>query len=421
MCIRDRSNSMYEPEKNINENEAKNEIDNIENKLIELSKKVDILLENYNSDKMNLISLKSEASSYKRDLNIYNNQLNDAYIRKDYLTKAIDENSRYIESLRNVIAEIKTKKESIAYELFDYDGIIEEINREILELKEFISNKKRKLSEIDEQIYKTNVNMQKNKLSNTTIIEKALNTTEKLNNLKIDINDLYKINIDTEEIDESISTSQKEINKLSNELRILGSFSIDSIEEYESVKKEFDFMTKNKNDLINSRNDILNAINKLNKEMKNIFSAKFKEINEKFVKIFQQLFNGGYANLKLTEDDVLSSGIEITAQPPGKKLQSLNLLSGGERSLTAVALLFAIFETRPSSFCILDEIDAALDEINIKRYKEYLIKFKEKTQFIIITHRKSTMEIANILYGISMEKDGISKLIKLNVDRREIC
>ncbi len=405
----------------LQETDLKNQINELECDLKTINVEIEKLQEKYNSDKMNMISLKSEYSSNKRDLNIFNNQLNDAIIRKDYLEDNIKSNSIKIDEINKNISQYTINRNDIESKTVDYDDVISKLNSEILDMKSSLNDFKASLSSIEQSIYDSNASVQKTEINNNSLIEKALNTTEKLNNIKIDINELYDINIDTIDSNPDIKISQKEINKITNDLRNIGSFSVDSIQEYESVKREFDFMTKNKNDLIESREDIMSAINKLNREMKEVFTKKFEEINTKFVAIFKQLFNGGYASLKLTEDDVLNSGIEITAQPPGKKLQSLNLLSGGERSLTAVALLFAIFETRPSSFCILDEIDAALDEINIKRYKEYLIKFKEKTQFIIITHRKSTMEIANILYGISMEKDGISKMIKLDVDRREIC
>lgn len=405
----------------LQETDLKNQINELECDLKTINVEIEKLQEKYNSDKMNIISLKSEYSSNKRDLNIFNNQLNDAIIRKDYLEDNIKSNSIKIDEINKNISQYTINRNDIESKTVDYDDVISKLNSEILDMKSSLNDFKASLSSIEQSIYDSNASVQKTEINNNSLIEKALNTTEKLNNIKIDINELYDINIDTIDSNPDIKISQKEINKITNDLRNIGSFSVDSIQEYESVKREFDFMTKNKNDLIESREDIMSAINKLNREMKEVFTKKFEEINTKFVAIFKQLFNGGYASLKLTEDDVLNSGIEITAQPPGKKLQSLNLLSGGERSLTAVALLFAIFETRPSSFCILDEIDAALDEINIKRYKEYLIKFKEKTQFIIITHRKSTMEIANILYGISMEKDGISKMIKLDVDRREIC
>ncbi|MDU5970185.1 MAG: chromosome segregation protein SMC, partial [Finegoldia magna] len=364
----------------LQETDLKNQINELECDLKTINVEIEKLQEKYNSDKMNMISLKSEYSSNKRDLNIFNNQLNDAIIRKDYLEDNIKSNSIKIDEINKNISQYTINRNDIESKTVDYDDVISKLNSEILDMKSSLNDFKASLSSIEQSIYDSNASVQKTEINNNSLIEKALNTTEKLNNIKIDINELYDINIDTIDSNPDIKISQKEINKITNDLRNIGSFSVDSIQEYESVKREFDFMTKNKNDLIESREDIMSAINKLNREMKEVFTKKFEEINTEFVAIFKQLFNGGYASLKLTEDDVLNSGIEITAQPPGKKLQSLNLLSGGERSLTAVALLFAIFETRPSSFCILDEIDAALDEINIKRYKEYLIKFKEKTQ-----------------------------------------
>ena len=150
--------------------------------------------------------------------------------------------------------------------------------------------------------------------------------------------------------------------------------------------------------------------------MKSQFLMNFNIINKNFQETFKILFNGGHAELIIeNEDDLLQSGIEIIAQPPGKKLQSLSLLSGGEKSLTAVALLFAILKLKPSPFCILDEIDAALDEANISRYTSYLKTFYKDTQFVIITHRKTTMEIADVLYGVAMEEDGVSKIISVKL------
>ena len=153
------------------------------------------------------------------------------------------------------------------------------------------------------------------------------------------------------------------------------------------------------------------------------FKEAFDQINIKFAETFSALFNGGKARLEILDgEDILTAGIEIMAQPPGKKLQSLTLLSGGEKSLTAVALLFAILKIKPAPFCILDEIDAALDEANITRYTDYLQKLDNKTQFVLITHRKTTMEIADVLYGVTMEEDGISKLLSIKLkDFNEIA
>ena len=151
--------------------------------------------------------------------------------------------------------------------------------------------------------------------------------------------------------------------------------------------------------------------------MKKQFEEQFAAIGKNFNCVFRELFGGGQANLSLADpSDALESGIEIEAQPPGKKLQSLTLLSGGERAFTAIALLFAILKVRPTPFCILDEIEAALDDVNVYRYADYLKKYCKKTQFIVVTHRRGTMEAANILYGVTMQERGISKLLSLNID-----
>ena len=151
--------------------------------------------------------------------------------------------------------------------------------------------------------------------------------------------------------------------------------------------------------------------------MQTKFSKQFRIINENFNRVFGELFGGGRANLIMTDpDNILESGIEIEAQPPGKKLQSLTLLSGGERAFTAIALLFSILDVRPTPFCILDEIEAALDDVNVYRTADYLKRYSNKTQFIVVTHRRGTMEAANILYGVTMQERGISKLLSLNID-----
>lgn len=315
------SNTIQSEANDLQETDLKNQIVELENVLKELSVEIEKLQEQYNSEKMNIISLKSEYSSVQRDLNIFNNQLNDAKIRKEYLEDNFKVNSVKIDEIHKSISKYKSHKNDIKSKTVDYDDIISGLNNEILYMKSNMNEFKSVLTKIEQSIYDSNASVQKIEISNNSLIEKALNTTEKLNNIKIDINELYDINIDTIESNSDIKISQKEINKIINDLRNIGSFSVDSIQEYESVKKEFDFMTKSKNDLIESRADIMSAINKLNREMKEVFTKKFEEINTKFIAIFKQLFNGGYASLKLTEDDVLSSGIEITAQPPGKNFK----------------------------------------------------------------------------------------------------
>lgn len=208
----------------------------------------------------------------------------------------------------------------------------------------------------------------------------------------------------------------EDIKLLKSEIKDLGSVNIGSIEDFNKTKERLEFITTQQDDLTFSRENLREIIKDIEKKMRTQFMASFNQINESFNEIFAVLFNGGTAKLVLEEgEDVLQSGIEIVVQPPGKKLQTLSLLSGGEKSLTAVALLFAILKTKPAPFCILDEIDAALDDANISRYTNYLKHFNEDTQFILITHRKTTMEIANVLYGVTMAEEGISKLISVKL------
>jgi chromosome segregation protein len=215
----------------------------------------------------------------------------------------------------------------------------------------------------------------------------------------------------------SVSQAQKQINTLKNEIKDLGNVNVNAIEEYKHVKERYEFLSKQKNDLEEAEAGLVKVINDMLHLMKKQFSDQFKVINENFNIVFSQLFGGGRAELRLSDpDDVLESGIEIEVQPPGKKLQNLMLLSGGEKAFTAIALLFAILKVRPTPFCILDEIEAALDDVNVYRFAQYLKQYSQQTQFIVVTHRRGTMEVADILYGVTMQERGISKLISLQMD-----
>ena len=217
--------------------------------------------------------------------------------------------------------------------------------------------------------------------------------------------------------DFDFNEATRRIKELKDEIKALGNINIDAIEEYKNVKERFDFLTVQTADLEKSKAELDGVIEEMLEIMQSRFAEQFKIINTNFSRVFGELFGGGRANLSLTEpDNVLESGIEIEAQPPGKKLQSLTLLSGGERAFTAIALLFAILDVRPTPFCILDEIEAALDDANVYRYADYLRRYSQKTQFIVVTHRRGTMEAANILYGVTMQEKGVSKLLALNID-----
>ena len=213
--------------------------------------------------------------------------------------------------------------------------------------------------------------------------------------------------------------AQKEVHKLRNQIKELGSINVDSIEEYRKTKERYDFMSEQRLDLENTITKLRKMISDMTETMKEQFAEKFTIINKNFNEVFVELFGGGKAELILEdESNILECGIDIRVQPTGKKLQNMMLLSGGEKAFTAIALLFAILRINPAPFCILDEIEAALDDVNVYRFADYLKKFSPDTQFLVITHRKGTMEAADTVYGVTMEENGISKLLSMKLSQR---
>ncbi len=215
-------------------------------------------------------------------------------------------------------------------------------------------------------------------------------------------------------IEEPHQQIQKEERDVKSQIRDLGNVNVNAVEEYKIVKERFDFLTTQKDDIINAEQKLFEVIKELTGLMEKQFQEQFKVISENFSYVFAEMFGGGQAYLQLSNDsDILNAGIDIIAQPPGKTIKNMFLLSGGERALTAISLLFAIFKMKPSPFCILDEIEAALDEANVVRYANYLKNFSADTQFIVITHRKGTMEACDTLYGVTMHEQGVSKLVSV--------
>lgn len=215
----------------------------------------------------------------------------------------------------------------------------------------------------------------------------------------------------------SIDELARNAGQLRNKIKELGSVNVNAVEEYTETKERYEFLTKQKADIISAEEKLKGIIKDLSSLMEKQFKEKLEIISENFNEVFREMFGGGRAYLKLSEeDDVLESGIDIIAQPPGKNLQSMMLLSGGERALTAIAILFSILKMKPSPFCILDEIEAALDDANVLRFGDYLQRFADDTQFIVITHRKGTMESADVLYGVTMQEAGVSKIVSVKFD-----
>ncbi|MBQ8107673.1 MAG: chromosome segregation protein SMC, partial [Ruminococcus sp.] len=215
---------------------------------------------------------------------------------------------------------------------------------------------------------------------------------------------------------EDQAQAQKELQSLKNKIKALGSVNLGAIEEYQQVSERYEFMSKQLTDVNTSKEELCSLIDSLTEKMKSVFLQSFESINKNFAQIFSELFGGGKAQLILTDpEDVLECGIEINVQPPGKVITSLMSLSGGEQALAAIAIYFAILKNSPSPFCLLDEIEAALDDVNVTRYAQFLHRLTDKTQFITITHRRGTMEEADVLYGVTMQEKGISKLLRMSV------
>jgi len=214
---------------------------------------------------------------------------------------------------------------------------------------------------------------------------------------------------------------KKQIQLIRSEIKKLGDVNVNSIEEYKSVSERYTFLKEQHDDLVDAEETLVQIIEELDVAMRKQFQAQFALISKEFDKVFQELFGGGIATLELMEEmDVLDAGIKIIAQPPGKKLQNMMQLSGGEKALTAIALLFAIQNLKPSPFCVLDEIEAALDDTNVIRFAKYLHKLSHNTQFITITHRRGTMTTANRLYGITMQEKGVSTLVSVDLLEGEL-
>ena len=217
------------------------------------------------------------------------------------------------------------------------------------------------------------------------------------------------------EIEEDIA--REEVKKLKDKIRNIGNVNLGAIDEYERVNTRYEFLNKQKQDLENAEKTLLEIIKEMDEVMINKFKETFETVKEEFKNVFRELFKGGKAELILTEpDNLLETGIDIKAEPPGKKLQNISLLSGGEKTFTAISLLFAILNVRPVPFCLLDEVEAALDDANVEAFCKYLDKYRNQTQFILITHKKKTMEYIDLLYGITMQESGVSKLVSVKLE-----
>lgn len=302
----------------------------------------------------------------------------------DFLKKNEELEQEYIDKINQKTDE----KEKVLSKIFDLQNEIKTCQEGIIAIKD--------------EINKNEVLLARNEVMKDNIKEKLSND--------------YFINVENIDKESLVKASSKDLKELQEKIYALGDVSLSSIKEYEDTLTRLEFLRKQYDDMQESKEDLLNIIDDIDETIKIKFKDNFNIIQGYFSEIFQNLFGGGEAKIYISdESDILNSGIEIEARPPGKSMQSLSLLSGGEKTLTAIALLFAVLKSKPSPFCILDEIDAALDDANISKYTAYLDRIKEETQFILITHRKVTMEISDAIYGITMKEKGISSILSMKL------
>lgn len=374
-------------------------------------------LEKLNSLKLELASLESSLKAGEDNVARLMNE-------KVTLIKKIDETSSMIPQIQRDLDELTAKAEraSLTDEEF---AVVNDLKRQLNEATESKKQCDERIKEIDSERLRT--------------ADEKSQVVAKLHNIDLDVqrinDDLANLKSRVEEYEETEESCQKyriadfeptgattRINSLKRQIQSLGSINHNAVEELEELKKEYEKKTAEKEDIEKAVNDLTVVLEDLKAEMLQKFNEGFTLIGENFKRTFKELFGGGRAELQLDYtdcDDPLNAGVEIIACPPGKKLTKISLLSGGERALTAIAILFAIIGMRPMPFCVLDEIEAALDEANVSRYARYLKKFSEQTQFIVITHRKPTMENADVLFGVTMEEKGVSKIVSVKLSEVE--
>ncbi|TCU70619.1 condensin subunit Smc [Tissierella praeacuta] len=363
--------------------------------------------------KINLNSIDSKINNFHENLaksQMEIEEINNLLKEKDEL---ILFNENKIEEIINTKAILDEEIKALNITESDTKNQLDKLISDKNKFMESFYSEQEQLKEINKLIMDIERDINSNEVKLARVSVQLENYHKKLaDDYELSYEDALKYEIEIKNIQEAIV----EARKLKVEIKELGTVNLSSIEEHKNLKERLDFILKQQKDLINAKENLKEVIKDIEDTMESQFLLNFKNINDNFKEIFKILFDGGQAELVIeNNEDILNSGIEIKAQPPGKKLQSLTLLSGGEKSLTAVALLFAILKLKPSPFCILDEIDAALDEANISRYTNYLKTISDNTQFVLITHRKTTMEIADVLYGVSMEEEGISKLISVKL------
>ena len=397
------------------------------------SKEIEELTEDIINLKISISSFEENEKAIQEIIDIIEEEINSLSKQNILKKEEIEKNKKGIEQFEVEINEInqrliEKKEENEKVKEFQNEIKLkrEEINKreeELIKEKEIYSNREKELFpekiKKEQELYKFELNKE-NLISN---IWDEYELT--LNNIVIDENDDYyeSKNLNIKDFDNRIigfemTRASKILQDINSRLKKIGEVNISAIDEYNIVKERYEFLSTQKSDLDKTKSSLQKVIKDISATMEEQFLSRLELINNEFKTSFTELFGGGRAKIELEDkDNPLTSGIEIRVEPPGKKLQNLSLLSGGERAFTAIAILFAILKINPSPFSVLDEIEAALDDANVQRYANYLKKYSEDTQFIIITHRKGTMESAKTLYGVTMEENGVSKLVSLDLSK----
>ena len=354
-----------------------------------------------------LLYLERQALGFEEQINELTNQIVNLENQLLALSSDSSDHEESEESLTQRLTELATAREHLQEQLAVW--------------KEMRQSLQQQVDQADSELTEAN-REQKQLLARQSQADVQKNRYElKLDNALAYLQEEYSLTFEgaeaqaDPEIDQQVA--QTEVSHLKQAIEKLGPVNLNAIEQYQQVEERYDFLTTQRDDLSSAKEQLFETMDEMDDEVKTRFFTTFQAIREKFNVVFPNMFGGGRAELVLTDpDDLLNTGIEIEAQPPGKKLQSLSLLSGGERALTAIALLFSIIQVRPVPFCVLDEVEAALDEANVARFGRYLSAFQNDTQFIVVTHRKGTMEAADVLYGVTMQESGVSKIISVRLE-----
>ncbi len=356
--------------------------------------------------------VKENEARIKEEIVKYKDELKTLEVNKGNASLEIQNKEEQIQDIEVTIENSKELFEEIESEIKKLSAEKEELTKKN---KAFITKREdlsKRMSELDKELFRLNSRREGFEEASEKQINYMWDEYELTYNMALEIRD---------ESLTDLAFMKKEIQRLKNEIRALGSVNVNAIEDYKNVSERFEFMKTQHDDLVEAESTLMKIIEELDTAMRKQFRERFEEICVEFDKVFKQLFGGGKGTLELMEDeDVLEAGIRIIAQPPGKKLQNMMQLSGGEKALTAISLLFAIQNLKPSPFCLLDEIEAALDDSNVDRFAGYLHKLTKHTQFIVITHRRGTMTAADRLYGITMQEKGVSTLVSVDLLEKDL-